>query len=265
MEIAPEPKNIDDSLLELLKTLMGEDGLTFLNLDNAITAVKQGHPLWQAPFAIGLRALPFLYHRETDSQDTAVPVWALLVLGLASQIYVRSKDMTVSDLVGSALEPLEARYNSLSAEVSGYALTDEQAHMLFQTRFALGVLLLIEGDEERARGILCEMAATKTTKRGPTWSSEGLGQSDVGDTKALAAIILQDFYAKRQNYEMALYLLTEAVASNPPGPFSYSEHLLAVVHGLLAPAPGSDHPDGRWPRTRDSRRPRHRRLLRPRQ
>ncbi len=232
MEISPEPKDIDDKLLEFLKELMGEDGLAFLSLDNAITAVKQTQPFWQAPFSIGLHALPFLYHRETDSQGTALPDLVLVVLGLASQTYPKSKDMTASDLVGSVLEPLEARYNSLSAEVSGYGLTDEQAHTLFHTCFAFGVLLLAKGDEARATTMLRQMAATKTTRRGPTISiGMGLDHWDVGVTKGLAAIVLQDFYAKRHDYEMALYLLTEAVASNSPGPSS--ESLLAVVPGLL--------------------------------
>jgi tetratricopeptide (TPR) repeat protein len=233
MEIMPEPKNVNDKLLEFLKELMGEDGLTFLDLDNAITAVKQGHWVWQAPFAIGLRALPLLYHWGTDSRHTAVPDLALLVLALASQVHVRSEDMAISDLVNPALEPLEAKYNSLTVEIHGYGLGDEQARMLFHIRFALGVLLLLKGDEERAKTILRQMAATRTTRRGQTWSSEGLGQFDVGVTKALAAIIFQDFYEQRQDYEMALYLLTEAVASNGPGPFS--ESLLAVVSSLLEP------------------------------
>ena len=258
MEISPEPKDSNDNLLELprdkclelLKVIMGEDGLTFLNLDNAITAVRQGHRVWQAPFAIGLWALPLLYHWETDSQGKLIGVLyrfprdidsqdkgvllksVLMVFGLSSQTYSKSKDMAVSDLVGSALEPLEARYDSLSAEVSGYGLTDEDAHMLFHTRLALGVLLLVKGDEARGTTILRQMAATKTTRRGPTISvGMGLDHLDVEVTKELAAMILQDFYAKRQDYESALYLLTEAVASSGPGPFS--ESLLAVVPVLL--------------------------------
>lgn len=235
MEVSPEPKGSNDKFLEILKQLMGEDGLRFLNLDNAITAVRQGQPVWQAPFVIGLYALPFLYNWETDSHGTGVPDLVFLVSGLALQTLLKSKDVTnseISDLVGSALEPLEAKYDSLSVEIPGYGLGDEQAHILFHTRFALGVLLLIRGDEERAATILRKMAATKTSTRGPTTSfGVGLHHWDVGVTKALAAIVLQDFYARRQDYELALYLLTEAVASNGPGFFS--ESLLGVVPGLL--------------------------------
>lgn len=54
MEQLPEPKGVDDELQEFLKGLIGGDGLTFLNLDNAIAAVTQDQPVWQAPFAIGL-------------------------------------------------------------------------------------------------------------------------------------------------------------------------------------------------------------------
>lgn len=232
MEISPESKDSNDKFLEFLKELMGEDGLAFLNLDNAIATVKQGQPVWQAPFAIGLHALPFLYRWEMDSQGTAVSGLVLLVLGLASQTYSKSKDMTGSDLVGSALEPLEALYDSLRAKRSVGRLEDEDAHTLFHTRFALGVLLLVKGDEERAATILREMAATETTRRGPTHSvGMGLDHWDIEVTKELAAIILQDFYAKRQDYELALYLLTEAVASIGPG--SFSESMLAVVPVLL--------------------------------
>ena len=232
MEIPSEPKDSNDKLLELLKQLMGENGLAFLNLDNAITAVKQGQLIWQAPFAIGLHTLPFLYHGETDSRGAAVPDLLLVVLGLASQTYSKSKGMAVSDLAGSALDPLEAFYNSLRAKRSKGRLGDEDARTLFHRDFALGVLLLAKGDEERATRILRQMAATKTTRRGPTISlGMGLNHWDVGVTKALAAIVLQDFYAKRQNYELALYLLTEAVASNSSELFSKS--LLAVVPGLL--------------------------------
>lgn len=229
MEILPEPKDSNSQVLEFLKGLMGEDGLAFLDLDNAITTVKQGHLSWQAAFAIGLHALPFLYRWDKVPQGTAPPVLALVVLELASQTHSRSKDMTVSDLVGLALEPLEARYASLRTEVPGYGLGDEQAHMLFHTRFTLGLLMLLKGDEEQGTRMLREMAGTKMAHRGGTFSSEGLSHFDVQETKALAAIILQDFYVRRQDYEMALYLLTEAVASNSL-PLSES---LAVVPGLL--------------------------------
>ena len=132
MEISPEPKDSNDNrielprdkFLELLKKLLGEDGITFLNLDNAIASVKLAQPFWQAPFTIGLWALPLLYLRETDSQGKLIGVLyrfprdinsqdkgvllksVLMVFGLSSQIYSKSKDMAFSDLVGSALEPL---------------------------------------------------------------------------------------------------------------------------------------------------------------
>jgi len=231
MEISPEPQDTDNKFLEFLKILIGEDALTFLDFDKAIAAVRESQPVWQAPFAIGIRALPFLYHWDGDSRDRGIPDLVLVVLRLASQIDVKSKDATASDLVHWALDPLEAKYNSLNAEIPRYGFTDEQARVLFHTRFALGVLLLIKGDEERAKTILRQMADTKTTKRGPTWSSEGLGQFDVGITKVMAAVILEDFYARRQDYELALYLLMEAVASNGPGPFS--ESLIAAVPRLL--------------------------------
>jgi hypothetical protein len=227
MEILPEPKDVDATVLKFLKALMGENGITFLDLNNAITAVKDGQPVWQAPFAIGLRILPSLYRWERDTQGRAVPTLALLVVALASQIKI--EDMTDSDSIGSALESLETQYASLNA--GRYKLADEHAHTLFHTRFALGILLLIKGDEERAKTILRQMAATQTTRRDEPWSSEGLGQFDVGETKRLAAIILQDFYEQRQDYEMALYLLTEAIASYGSGP--WAESLLAVVPGLL--------------------------------
>jgi hypothetical protein len=256
MEILPEPKdNNDDSfelphdqLLEFLKLLMGEDGLTFLNLDNAITAVKQAQLFWQAPFAIGLWALPLLYHFETDSQGKHEFLYRFpkdidsqnkemlltsvsMVFGLSFQIHPKNKGELVSDLVDSALEALESRHNSLSAEVPGYVLTDQQTHMLFHIRFALGILLLVKGDTERAKLILREMAATKTKRRGPTWSPEGLDYLDVGETKALAVTVLHGFYAERQDYNMALYLLTEALASNALG--FYSESLLVFTQSLL--------------------------------
>lgn len=259
MEISPEPKDNNDNFLELpgdkllefLKLFMGVDGLTFLNLDNAITAVKQAQPFWQAPFAIGLWALPLLYHYETnspgklevlyhfpteidsiDSQEKKVLLASVsMVFALSFEIHTKSKDMAVSDLIGSVLEPLEARYNSLSAEVSGYELIDVDAHTLFHIRFALGVLLLLKGDEERATRILREMVATKTEKRGPTWSSKGLEHFDVAETKALAVIVLYGFYAERQEYNTALYLLTEALTSNARG--FYSESLLVSISSLL--------------------------------
>lgn len=228
MEISPEPKGVDDKLIEFLKEFMGEDGIAFLDLDNAITAMKQGQRVWQAPFAIGLHVLPFLYHWERDSQGRAVSDLALLVLGLASQTKI--KGMTISDLVRSVLESFGNKANSLSAVIPSYGLDDEQSHWLFHTSFALGVLLLATGDQERAKKELREMAGTETAKRGQT-ITPGWGHDDMEVTKAFAAIILQDFYEKRQDYEMALYLLTEAVASNGPGPFS--ESLLTVVPGLL--------------------------------
>jgi hypothetical protein len=230
MGILPEPKDSDDKLLEFLKGIMGEDGLVFLDLDNAIAAVKQAHPPWQAPFAIGLRALPFLYHWETGSQRPEVPSLAVVVLGLAFHPRVRSTDNTLSELIGSALEPLETQYATLSTKVKNSNLQDEDAHTLFHTRFALGVLTLLKGDEEQGTRILREMAATKMAQRGVTFSSEGLTHFDVKETKALAAIILQDFYVRRRDYEMALRLLTEGVAVAYE---LFSESLLAVVPGLL--------------------------------
>ena len=256
MEMSPESKDSNnnsvklpgDKLFEFLKLLMGEDGLAFLNLDNAITAVKQARSFWQSSFAIGLWALPLLYHHETDSpgkheflyrfppnidsQNKGVLLASVsMVFGLSFQINSKSKDKAVSELASSALEALESRYNSLSAEVSGFGLTEEDAHTLFHIRFALGVLLLLNGDVERATRVLREMVATKTKRRGSTWSPEGLEHLDVEETKALAAIVLHSFYAERHDYEMALYLLTEAIASNAIG--FYSESLLVFAPSLL--------------------------------
>jgi len=229
MEIQLQPKGPDDWPLEWLEVLMGEEGLAFLNLDYAITAVKQVQPFWQASFAIGLAALPFLYDCQQARQGTA-PNWAVLVLLLASQTYSKSKDSTM-ELVGSAIVPLKTLYDSLEAKRGKERLDDELAHMLFHTRFALGVLLLLEGDEVRASEILSRMVKTKTATTGPTYTSEGLKHLDVPYAKAFAAIILQDFYAKKRDYAFALYLLREAVASIGTGPLS--EGLLAVVPGLL--------------------------------
>lgn len=220
MDIPPEPKSADETLYEFLINIIGKEGITFLNLDNAITAVKQGQRLWQAPFAIGLQVLSF-FPFIGEKPDQSIPPLVEIIMGLASQIHLKS-NLTVLDWAGSVIEPLEALYKPLTTD----------AHMLFHTRFALGVLLLVKGDEKRAKTILCEMAETKTVQRGPTTSpGVGLGHWDVGVTKALAAIGLQDFYTKRQDYETALYLATEAISSSGRGYFS--ESLVAVIPGLL--------------------------------
>jgi len=252
MKISPEPKDSNDNsyklpeavFLEFLKQLMGEDGLTFLNLDNAITAVKQAQTSWQAPFAIGLWALPLLYQHDTDSPDKHEFLYrfppnidiqnkekilssVLLVFGLSSQIHSNSYDKEYSKLIDLCLEALESQYNSLTPS----EMSDENLHLLFHVRFALGVLLLLKGDEERATKILREMVSTKTRKRGQTWSSEGLEYLDIGETKLFAAIVLQGYYAERHDYNMGLYLLSEAVASSHIG--YYSKNLLAFVPSLL--------------------------------
>ena len=272
MEISPEPKDSNnnhlelprDILLEFLKVIMGEDGLVFLNLDNAIASIKQAQPVWQAPFAISLWAFPLLYHHEVDSQGKFTGVLynfpeavdshikrelmtsVLTVFGFSSQTYSKSKDITVPCLVNSALEALETQHNILNAEFIRDELTDENAHILFHTRLALGILLLVKGDEKRATTILRQMAATKTAESAPTFISEGLTSNDVVVTKNLAALVLQDFYARRQDYDMGLFLLTEATASGGLGAFSDGRLLVPGLLELFADKCERGNDFGEW-------------------
>lgn len=230
MEISPEQKSADDWYYEYLIDLVGKDGIAFLNLDNAITAVKQKQRVWQAPFVIGLLVLPLLYNWKKDNKE--IPISALVVAGLVSQIHSQYGETIALDLTGSTLESLELLYKQMSTEVSGDQFTDIDAHMLFHIRFALGVLLLVNEDEERARIIIREMADTKTVLSRPISSTERhLGYIDICKTQEFAAIIIQDYYAMRQDYANALQLLVKAVTSLGPG--YYSENLLAIVPVLI--------------------------------
>lgn len=232
--IMPEPKDSSDeirnSIRDALEALMGTEGLEFLDLGNAVKSIKQGSRLWQAPFAIGLHILPSLYDpfSEERSQDTAIPDLAYIVRGLSSQTYLQGK--TVSRISSDVLQPLLARDISPAVETPECGFDNQDLHWLFHASFAVGVILLAMGDEQRATEVLRNMASTATAKRGAT-IMPGFGHFDVEMTKALAAIILQDFYARRQDYEMSLYLLQEAITSCGPG--HSSESLMAVVPDLL--------------------------------
>lgn len=232
MDASPQSNNLDDNVREFLKTLIGEDGLAFLSLDEAVASLKQGELKWQAPFFIGLRALPSLYPwKEAEGQGTERPALALLVLLMAQRVVSTTDEAIEPRVLESAIEPLRTIYASLP-RMRSYGSSDERGHALFHVRFALGVLLLMRGEYGQATKTLREMAAVETSRRGGrAFSTEGLAYWDVEVVKALAAIILQAFYAGRQDYETALYLLTEAVASNGSGRFS--DGLLAVVPALL--------------------------------
>jgi hypothetical protein len=123
----------NDKLLEFLKQILGEEGVIFLNLNNAITALKQSQPVWQVPFAIGLWGLPFLYYRKTDNLNKLeffyrfpektngqnkqlLMTSTLMVFGLSSQIRQNDKNEAFSN-IEVALEAIESRYDSLSSEI----------------------------------------------------------------------------------------------------------------------------------------------------
>lgn len=192
MEISPEKK---DAIRNMLSLFMGEDEVErFTNLSEMITLIKQGQLCWQAPVAIGVHAIILSGKEATDAEK------ALL-----------------QDLITHTLEPLEALIESLLPKPGEKSLEGERARMLFHTRFGLGFLLLANGDKERAKKILHEMAATKLSgKRGARYLLVTPGilecTKDVQMGKWLAALLMLGTYREEHYYSGALYLVTEAAA-----------------------------------------------------
>lgn len=195
MEISPETEDTIKNFLSLL--MNGDDIATFSNLDHAITIVKEAQPCWQAPASIGVHAAVF-HLAETDAEATLL-----------------------QDLIGRALAPLETLLESLAPKAGEKALGEERAHLLFHSRFGLGFLLLASGDEERAKTVLHQMAATRLPMRGvEVRAGPGIIRltRDITRGKLLAALFMQGVYKRKEDYGEALYLITEAVACNPLSP-----------------------------------------------
>ena len=140
MEISPET---EDTIRSSLSLLMSDDDVAlFSNLDYATTIIKEAQPCWQAPASIGMHAALLHIVGRTDAEK------ALL-----------------QDLIGYALEPLEALLNSLVPKPGKESPEDERAHLLFHTRFGLGFLLLASSEKKRSKTILHDMAATRLPAR----------------------------------------------------------------------------------------------------
>ena len=211
MEISPETKDIIKNSMSLL---MNDDDVTaFSNLDHAITIIQQEQSCWQAPASIGVHAAALHLAEKTNDEEAIL-----------------------QDLIAYALEPLEALLGSLMPESDKETLEDERAHLLFHTRFGLGFLLLASGEEERAKTILHEMAATRLSARGAQFMSgeriAGPGivpiTNDIRQAKRLTAMLMLSVYERKEDYDEALYLVTEAAACNP-----WDTEILSLAPTLL--------------------------------
>ncbi len=78
---------------------------------HAIAVMKQAQPRWQARASMGVQAA-VLHLAETDTERAAL-----------------------QDLIACALDPVEAPVDSIVPELGRETLEDEQAYLLFHTRF----------------------------------------------------------------------------------------------------------------------------------
>jgi len=197
MEMSPE---LEKSIKTTLSLFMDEpEAERFLDLDYATNLVKQRQlqqPPWQALVSLGVHIAEIYACQDKDVQKTLL-----------------------QELVGQALEPVDTLFQSILPKPGEKPLEGEQARLLFHTRFALGFLLLAQGDKEHSRVILHDMAATKVSIRGHSYYGEGPGilgcTGDIRQGKLQTAIHLLPEYAKQKNFGEILYLMTEALACTP--------------------------------------------------
>ncbi|MFA5055584.1 MAG: hypothetical protein WC562_05360 [Dehalococcoidia bacterium] len=213
MEVSSDANNESNRFRELLKQIMDEDKLVYLNIKNSMTAIKEGDLSWQAPFTIALYALGLLL-RNINVYEGKMnhPALLDLVFFLSLEILSDSKDL---DLVEPAYESIEPLYRKLSDEEK---LSEADTQTLFHTSLALRTLLLLKGEEERTKSIIRTNLKTDT-----------VGAMQIAEV--LFAIVLQAYYVERQDYDSAFRLLTEALSSNSPG--NFSEGLMEAVPDLV--------------------------------
>jgi len=189
METLPEPQ---DQIKSLLSWFMSdEDVACYSDVACALETLKKGELCWQAAVSIGVHALKLGVIGKTDEEKALA-----------------------ENLVGRALEPMEALYESLTQQPSQQPLTDEQARMLFHLRFGLGFLLLAKGKRETAKAFLHDMAATKLSwhRGGSMWGGDIVPYTDdMGSGKEVTALAMSLLYPQVEDYDEALYLIGQAV------------------------------------------------------
>lgn len=132
------------------------------------------------------------------------------------------------DLIQRTRTPVEALVESIAAKEGKARLDDEQARLLFHARFALGFLLLANGDSERARHILHEVAGTEVSQRGYEWRGGLSCTSDVNAVKWETAYGVSPAYVAGGNLGELAYLMIEAAACEDPEDVPTLEVLEAV-------------------------------------
>ncbi|MBI2305370.1 MAG: hypothetical protein HYU86_11575 [Chloroflexi bacterium] len=143
-------------------------------LMGAIDLVKQGELCWQAlvSIAIYFRFLSFLRFSWKPEE-------------------IELKQSPLSSIAAAFLEPCEALLASLTERAERGPLTDEEARVLFHTRFALGWVCLTKGDLERAMQLWHAMAATRlSVEYGPGGTTSFPQDSGVGVLTNTADIVL---------------------------------------------------------------------------
>lgn len=190
MEISPERKqDIKTSLAGFMNEAEVEQ---FMDLGYAIELIKQEQACWQALVSIGVHAQHLYAHADSSGEEAVL-----------------------RGLIAQALKPLQVLLESFVLEPGKQSLEDEPARMLFHTRFALGFVLLANGDTQRSMDILHEMAATKLSVRG-TQVRSGPGivryKPDMAVGKRWSALSLLAEYFRQKDYDGMLYLITEAAA-----------------------------------------------------
>lgn len=230
--LSPELQNLISGFLGL--ALDEGNDRCFIDLGYAISRVKQNDPPWQAAWSIGTyAALLNLLPRHAGAEALR------------------------QDLLGSALEPLEALHDGSLPPDDGTALDSAQARMLCHVRFALGFLKLAKGDMDSAVHLLHEVAATKVNVRGTAIvSGPGIIEvtPDVRIVKWLVAVCRQDIYREPKDAKEtrlllndckeALFLASEALGCSYP---YFRTHLAEyAVKALDRWAELCERTDARW-------------------
>ncbi len=206
----------------------------FMDLNHAITLIKQGEPIWQAPFAIGLYAACLREDIEDDNSNSIPAILDDLIANTLEPLETMRESFkptwTSIDLFreleddqlekvrtspcpgdrqwrkGSSL-PHQVEYK-MRDENSGFNFMfgyedaeskNERAKMLFFIRFGLGSVLLAKDDIDGAKVILHEMIATRDFGN----------RTDAEYVKVMIPAFLGQTYADEGDYWNLIYLLAE--------------------------------------------------------
>jgi hypothetical protein len=179
----------------------------YIDLDYLNKQVQESPPPWQALTAIGVYTAEIYNLERTQIEETFL-----------------------KELVDTYFDTLEKLFNSI-VSASESPIKDEQARLLFHTRFALGFLLLAKSEKGRSKEILHAMMDTKLNLRGQTictLSNVLDCTNDVREVKLQTFFYLLVEYLLQKDFLEILFLITESIACT-----TWATEILKIVPVVL--------------------------------